>query len=239
MTNNIFKQRSFDKHGSKYDYDKSVYYKYHEKLTITCLDHGDFIQSPAKHLAGRGCPKCAIFLNSEKLKTKWDDKDDEFLINNYKKYGPKFCADSLNFTYNSVYHRANKLGLTKKIKKKTSYKNENISHRTWNSLMGGAARRQLEVSISKNDIWELFLKQNNKCALSNRELTFHKDSDIITASVDRIDSNKGYSIDNIQIVHKEINRSKQNMTAFDFFMMCKDVCNNLKDKEEYKKHDRK
>ena len=234
ITTNIFKQKSIEKHGDKYNYDKSIYYKYHEKLIITCLTHGDFLQSPSKHLFGRGCPKCAIFVNSEKLKIKWDNKDDEFLIINYKKYGPNFCAESLNITYNSVYHRAKKLGLTKKIKNKVSYKNENISHRLWNSLISGAERRQLEVSISKNDIWQLFLKQNKKCALSNRNLTLHKDSDIITASVDRIDSNKGYTIDNIQIVHKEINRSKQNMTDNNFFILCKDVYNNLKDKEGYR-----
>lgn len=236
ITTNIFKQRAFNIHGEKYDYDKSIYYKYHEKLLISCREHGNFFQSPAKHLSGRGCPKCAIFLNHEKLKTKWSEDEDNFLIKNYKKYGPKFCAEHINFTYNSVYHRASKLGLTKKIKKKTSYKNENISHITWNSLINGAKRRRLEVSITKNDVWDLYITQNMKCALSGRELLLHKKSDTITASVDRIDSNKGYIIDNIQIVHKEINKSKQDMTDLNFYILCKDVYNNLKNTKEYAKH---
>jgi hypothetical protein len=236
ITTNIFKQRAADIHGNKYDYDKSIYYKYHEKLIISCREHGDFPQSPAKHLTGRGCPKCAIYLNHEKLKTKWSEAEDNFLIENYEKYGPNFCVEHINFKYSSVYKRANKLGLTKKIKKKTSYKNENISHRIWNSLINGATRRRLAVSISKNDVWELFLKQDKKCALSGREIYLHKDSDTITASVDRINSNVGYTMDNIQIVHKDINKAKQNMTDHDFYILCKDVHSNLKNKQNNEKH---
>lgn len=59
LTTEIFKKRSFDIHGLLYNYDKSEYTKYHEKLIITCKDHGDFLQTPAEHLSGCGCPLCA------------------------------------------------------------------------------------------------------------------------------------------------------------------------------------
>jgi hypothetical protein len=52
-----------------YDYSKAAYTEAKEKLTITCLVHGDFEQTPHKHLFGRGCPKCAIVKNSSKQKT--------------------------------------------------------------------------------------------------------------------------------------------------------------------------
>lgn len=46
-------------HNGKYDYSKAVYVDSKSKLTIICPIHGDFLQTPNRHLAGSGCPKCA------------------------------------------------------------------------------------------------------------------------------------------------------------------------------------
>jgi len=45
-------------HENKYNYIKSVYVKAISPLTVICSEHGEFLQSPANHLAGCGCPKC-------------------------------------------------------------------------------------------------------------------------------------------------------------------------------------
>lgn len=47
-------------HGDKYDYSLSNYSTAKEKVTINCRIHGDFMQSPESHLAGRGCRKCGV-----------------------------------------------------------------------------------------------------------------------------------------------------------------------------------
>lgn len=47
-------------HGDKYDYSKVEYKKSKEKVCITCPIHGDFYQTPQKHLSGQGCPKCSV-----------------------------------------------------------------------------------------------------------------------------------------------------------------------------------
>lgn len=54
-----------EKHGEKYDYSKVVYKKMHEKVCIICPEHGEFWQTPSKHLLGQGCPKCAIKKRNE------------------------------------------------------------------------------------------------------------------------------------------------------------------------------
>lgn len=46
-------------HGDTYSYDRFVYTKSLAKSVITCPEHGDFLQSPANHSNGAGCPKCA------------------------------------------------------------------------------------------------------------------------------------------------------------------------------------
>ena len=45
-------------HGNKYDYSKVNYINNRTKVCIICPEHGEFCQSPSKHLYGKGCPKC-------------------------------------------------------------------------------------------------------------------------------------------------------------------------------------
>ena len=51
MANNV--------HNHKYRYDKSVYINIDTAMIITCLKHGDFLQTPYKHIrCKQGCPMC-------------------------------------------------------------------------------------------------------------------------------------------------------------------------------------
>lgn len=46
------------RHGSKYDYSKVIYTRQDAKVVIVCPEHGEFLQRPAKHWNGDGCPNC-------------------------------------------------------------------------------------------------------------------------------------------------------------------------------------
>ena len=54
-----FELQSKEIHGNKYSYENVDFKTLHIKVVITCKEHGDFLQTPDKHLHGRGCPKCA------------------------------------------------------------------------------------------------------------------------------------------------------------------------------------
>ena len=45
-------------HGNKYDYSKVNYINSHTKICIICPIHGEFWQTPNKHLQGQECPEC-------------------------------------------------------------------------------------------------------------------------------------------------------------------------------------
>ena len=51
-------KRASETHGNKYDYSKIKYYKMHDKVCIICPEHGEFWQSMANHINGKGCPVC-------------------------------------------------------------------------------------------------------------------------------------------------------------------------------------
>lgn len=59
VTTHDFIQKARDKHGDKYDYSKVDYINSSTKIIITCKKHGEFLQTPSKHLSKQGCSKCS------------------------------------------------------------------------------------------------------------------------------------------------------------------------------------
>lgn len=108
---------------------------------------------------------------------------------------------------------------------------EEISGAYWSTVYYGATKaRELSFDLNIKDCWELFLKQNRKCALSGIDIAFATlNKDFLagrqTASLDRINSNIGYRIDNVWWVHKKINIIKRDLQVDDFIELCKLVAN--------------
>ena len=58
LTTKEFIEKAKAVHGDRYDYSKVEYVGAKIKVCIVCKEHGEFQQSPQKHLAGQGCIKC-------------------------------------------------------------------------------------------------------------------------------------------------------------------------------------
>jgi hypothetical protein len=115
--------------------------------------------------------------------------------------------------------------------KKCRKGSKNISGAYWFSLKRDAKKRGFEFLISIDYGQLLLEKQNFKCSLTGipivRELSnspWLRQGEN-TASLDRIDSSKGYIEDNVQWVHKDINFMKSNLKQEDFINWCKLVAN--------------
>lgn len=87
------------------------------------------------------------------------------------------------------------------------------------SKANNRVRKPKELNIDIEYGWNLFIQQNKKCALSGLELSFNKKE--YTASLDRIDSSKGYIKGNVQWVHKHINIMKNKFDNKYFINICK------------------
>ena len=73
-------------HGDKYDYSKSILDDFSKKVCIICPEHGEFWQTPTKHLRGQGCPKCGKKMSKEKQIFSNEDfikKSNEIFQNKY------------------------------------------------------------------------------------------------------------------------------------------------------------
>lgn len=90
----------------------------------------------------------------------------------------------------------------------------------WNKIEWHAKSRGLEFSITAEYVQELWEKENKKCALSGTPVDWQGINTDITASIDRIDSSKGYVKGNVQVVHKHINMMKQAYSNEYFIELC-------------------
>lgn len=61
------------------------------KLTIICPIHGEFLQSPEKHLLGQGCPECGKLKFKKPKMTK-----DQFIERAKQIHGNKYSYNNSN-----------------------------------------------------------------------------------------------------------------------------------------------
>lgn len=83
-----------------------------------------------------------------------------------------------------------------------------------------STKRKNKNKLTVKILAELYLRQGGMCALSG--LPLHEN----VMSLDRIDSSKGYSKNNIQWLHLMVNRMKSNFVQSEFIDMCKLIANN-------------
>jgi len=96
----------------------------------------------------------------------------------------------------------------------------------YNSIIHSANIRNIQVKITYQELKDSYVPA---CALSGKKLfctkTEAQSKGNQNASLDRIDSSKGYELGNIQWVDLNINYAKQQLSQEEFIQMCKGVVN--------------
>ena len=100
---------------------------------------------------------------------------------------------------------------------------KDISKTYWNTITLGAERRGHVFDISMEQVWDLYIRQDKKCAISGVDITFRKKGELRTASIDRIDSHIGYVLGNIQIIHKRLQFIKGSRSMEELLMWCRHI----------------
>ena len=88
----------------------------------------------------------------------------------------------------------------------------------YTTLKRSAEKRNIEFSVSLEYLWNLFKSQDQICAITGDYI-----NSIDDASLDRIDSTKGYVEGNVQWVTKQANVSKHIMSMEELYEFCKKV----------------
>lgn len=145
------------------------------------------------------------------------------------------CGKGREFQTKSAMNRAEKKGTScfscrtaannkKRIGTKTKEKNpawkgyKDVPGRVISKLKRDAEKRGIDFKITLEDIQEKYEQQHHCCALTGIPVLFG-----MNASVDRIDSEKDYTKDNIQVVLSVVNIMKRDIPEDLFIMLCKAV----------------
>lgn len=96
-----------------------------------------------------------------------------------------------------------------------------------NQIQTSAKKRNLVYLVTPKYLWDLLKEQSFECALTGERIKLSRTVDnktkTQTASLDRIDNNKGYVEGNVRWVHKSINQMRSNRTDQEFIQWCEKV----------------
>ena len=110
----------------------------------------------------------------------------------------------------------------------------------WNKYLYRSKVEGIELNISKEYAYNLYLKQNKKCYYTGLDITFcyslHQQKKGVgpkqTASLDRKDNNLGYIEGNVVWVHKNVNAMKNCLSHEDFIKICHLVSGRFEEPEK-------
>lgn len=172
---------------------------------------------PTKHMYGKARRLYTCVLYNGKLENRRLDHLIAKLIKNgyIKRTGSNGGKVSDVLFYDSFDNPFRKSKITAiKLSAKSDGRNHNRSR-----------SRVIDFSLDEKgkDLEKQLKKQNYKCRFTGLPLSFapYKNPGSVKASLDRIDSNKGYVKGNIQWVASVVNIMKQSLTDAEFISWCK------------------
>lgn len=122
--------------------------------------------------------------------------------------------------YNSTrWFQCKHCATLKSVEKNTTKVGE-ITLSILNRIKGKAMLRKIPFNLSLEYLWNLFLQQNGKCAITGDDL-----GSIREASLDRIDSSLGYIENNVQWVTKQANKCKHILSMKELYEFSQKVIN--------------
>lgn len=97
------------------------------------------------------------------------------------------------------------------------YRNNDPIRFMLNDAKQHAKQKNIIFDLKKDDILNLLIHQDNKCAISGISFDLEK------FSIDKIDPQKGYTNDNIQLLTINVNRMKSDFDQNYFLSVCKKI----------------
>lgn len=195
----------------------------------------------------RKCWKCKV---NKPLTNEFFSKDST------DKYGYQKACKDCQKARTKIYNESNKEYF--KQKNKENYKKENnpkryekykskylerrevfsksIRGRLYDLLeaaRGRAKKNNLQINIDLDYLLDLYEQQKGKCKLTNIDFNFEKKEKTkhfnpFSPSIDKIDSNGGYTKDNVRLVCTIVNLALNTFGEGDFKIMCEAYINNSK-----------
>ena len=98
----------------------------------------------------------------------------------------------------------------------------------WFGAKDRASSKNIPFTITKEDLLNIWEKQQGLCAISKIPMTYELDSGRVfsNVSIDQKIPGKGYTIDNVQLVCMAVNQLKSDFEMDTILYICKQIVNN-------------
>ena len=106
----------------------------------------------------------------------------------------------------------------------------------YNKMLKHCLKYNIECNVSNDDIVKIYFKQNGHCALTNELMTYYIGPNLTNSryeskyniAIDRIETDKGYVQDNIQLIGHMIYqmKTKTSMNNEQFIKLCELISKN-------------
>ena len=172
-------------------------------------------------------PRCRKCVNLGLRKYNKEEKVDKLTVLGYEEQIARKLVICQCDCGNIVKLRANSLSLNRTNNCGCSPRGHweglgDLSLTYYSRIKRGAETRGFEFEVTIGYLWELYKSQEGRCNLTGDEIKLSRGKSQ-SASLDRIDSSKGYIEGNIQWVHKDINLMKMDFSQKHFIELCQKV----------------
>ena len=169
LNNNEIIEKFISIHGNTYDYSKVEYNGMHKKVCIICPEHGEFYQTPSKHILGQRCRKCGYNENGINRRM----TQEEFIEKSN-------CVHNNNYDYSKVEYKTSHDKITI-----ICYKHGEFEQLPYDHLHGhGCPSCSNTFSIGEMEIYQYFCGKLGKenVVLHDRTILDGKEIDIYIPS---------------------------------------------------------
>jgi transcription elongation factor Elf1 len=143
---------------------------------------------------------------SKAAHTKWKELNKDYVLSSAKEYREK----------NRDVIRS---------KQNEQYANLTLAQKFAHLIKDASRRKTVQCFITVEHLHDVWQRQEGLCAYTKLPLSSEAHQ-LSTVSLDRIDSDKDYTVDNIQLVCVPVNRMKLDYTEDQFIQLCKLVAQN-------------
>lgn len=149
--------------------------------------------------------------------------------------GHKVCSRCLDEKPYSAFHASLITKDSRSIYCKTcasemtkNYRRQTPGHRlavSMNTAKQSARRKKIPFELSPELLIKLWERQNGACVYTGASMTFDGAGGPESVSIDRVDSGRGYTEDNVVLCCTYVNRMKNDMALCEFVAWCQKVVN--------------
>jgi hypothetical protein len=112
------------------------------------------------------------------------------------------------------------------INKQKKWRDGNLIRFRVESAKHRAIRKGLVFEITNEVIQQKLIEQDGKCYVSKQPLVM-KENDWYGISLDRLNNDLGYTVENTILVTKFVNSSKNTLSLHEYIKLLNEVCSNL------------